>query len=116
MVTVSGDTAVPGAGARVPRGRLWAHWALTLTTLLGAGAVQLFAMGAVMSTASCNSPDCPKPSGLVYGVLTYSAPAIAVIAIGASLFTAGRRHGALVPAAAWVLLLADVAALAATFN
>ena len=56
------------------RTRLWVNWLLAVSTILGAVAVQLFAMGAVMSTAACSNPNCPKPSGFVYGLLTYGAP------------------------------------------
>ena len=66
---------------RSHRARLWVNWLFALSTILGAAAVQLFAMGAVMSTAACSTPDCPKPSGFVYGLLTYGAPVIAVAAL-----------------------------------
>lgn len=101
---------------KAPRARLWVNWLLALSTIVGAAAVQLFAMGAVMSTAACSNPNCPKPSGFVYGLLTYGAPAIAVLAIIVSFFTAGHRRGFLVPVVAWVLILLDVAILAATFS
>lgn len=89
---------------------------MALSTALGAVAVQLFAMGAVMSTAACSNPNCPKPSGFVYGLLTYGAPVVAVVAIVLSFVTAGRRRGFLVPVIAWVLLVIDVAVLAALFS
>lgn len=98
------------------RRRLWVNWLLALSTALGAVAVQLFAMGAVMSTAACSNPNCPKPSGFVYGLLTYGAPVVAVVAIALSFVTAGRRRGFLVPVIAWVLLVIDVAVLAALFS
>ena len=98
------------------RKRLWVNWLLALSTILGAVAVQLFAMGAVMSTAACSNPNCPKPSGFVYGLLTYGAPVVAAVAILSSFITAGRRRGFLVPVIAWILLLVDIAVLAATFS
>lgn len=98
------------------RTRLWVNWLLAVSTILGAVAVQLFAMGAVMSTAACSNPNCPKPTGFVYGMLTYGAPVIAAVAILLSFVTAGRRRGWLVPAIAWLLLIIDVAVLAATFS
>jgi hypothetical protein len=79
------------------RRRLWVNWLLAVSTILGAVAVQLFAMGAVMSTAACSNPNCPKPSGFVYGLLTYGAPVVAAVAILLSFVTAGRRRGFLVP-------------------
>jgi hypothetical protein len=92
------------------------NWLLALSTIVGAGVVQLFAMGAVMSTSACSAPDCPKPSGFVYGLLTYGAPVVAVAAIVVSLFTARLPRGWLVPAIAWLLLILDVAILAAVFS
>lgn len=101
---------------KAPRTRLWVNWILALSTIVGAGVVQLFAMGAVMSTSACSAPNCPKPSGFVYGLLTYGAPVIAVVAIVASFFTARHPRGWVVPAVAWLLLIVDVAILAATFS
>ncbi len=101
---------------KAPRSRLWVNWLLALSTILGAGLVQLFAMGAVMSTAACSNPNCPKPSGFIYGLLTYGAPVIAVLAIVVTIFTARHPRGWLVPAVAWLLLVVDVAILAATFS
>ena len=101
---------------KAPRARLWVNWLLALSTILGAAAVQLFAMGAVMSTAACSAPSCPKPTGFVYGLLTYGAPVVAVAAIVLSFFTARHRRGFLVPLVAWLLLILDVAILAVTFS
>jgi hypothetical protein len=101
---------------KAPRARLWVNWLLALSTILGAAAVQLFAMGAVMATAACSTPNCPKPSGFVYGLLTYGAPLVAVLALVLSFFTAGHRRGFVVPLVAWALLILDVAILAATFS
>jgi len=50
------------------------------------------------------------------GVLTYGAPVVAAVAILLSFVTAGRRRGFLVPVFAWVVLVADIAVLAATFS
>jgi hypothetical protein len=101
---------------KAPRARLWTNWLLALSTILGAAAVQLFAMGAVMSTSACSAPNCPKPSGFVYGLLTYGAPVVVVATIVVSFFTAGLRRGFVVPLVAWLLLILDVAILTATFS
>ncbi len=101
---------------KAPRSRLWVNWLLALSTIIGAGLVQLFAMGAVMSTAACSNPNCPKPSGFVYGLLTYGAPVIAVLAIVVTIVTAKHPRGWLVPAVAWLLLVLDVAIMTATFS
>ena len=116
MSAPNADTAAEPRADASRRMRLWVNWLLALSTILGAAAVQLFAMGAVMSTAACSNPNCPKPSGFVYGLLTYGAPVAAAVAILLSFVTAGRRRGFLVPVVAWVLLLVDVAVLAATFS
>ncbi len=100
---------------RVHRRRLWLNWLLALSTILGAVAVQLLAMGAVMSTAACSQPSCPKPTGFGYGLLIYTPPVVAVLAIVLSFFTAGRRRGFLVPVIAWVVILVDVVVLVAAF-
>ncbi len=77
----------------------------------------MFAMGAVMGTAACsNPPNCPKPSGFVYGLLTYGAPVVAVAAIVITIFTAKHPRGWVVPVVAWVLIVLDVAILSATFS
>ncbi len=110
------DTSAAPRADTSRRTRLWVNWLLAVSTILGAVAVQLFAMGAVMSTAACSNPNCPKPTGFVYGMLTYGAPVIAAVAILLSFVTAGHRRGWLVPAIAWLLLVIDVAVLAATFS
>ena len=61
-------------------------------------------------------PELSEASGFVYGLLTYGAPVVAAAAILLSFVTAGRRRGFLVPVIAWVLLLVDIAVLAATFS
>ena len=101
---------------RTTRTRLWVNWLVALSTFLGAMGVQLFAMGAVMSTAACSSPDCPKPSSAIYGILIYAAPAVAVLTIVVSFFTAPRRRGIVVPLIGWLLLGIDAAILALAFS
>lgn len=98
------------------RSRLWLNWILALSTVLGAAAVELFAIGAVMGTAACSAPNCPKPSGFGYGLLTYAPPVIALATILISIVTASHRRGYLVPVVAWVLILIDVGLLTATFT
>lgn len=98
------------------RARRWLNWILALSTVLGAAAVELFAIGAVMGTAACSTPNCPKPSGFVYGLLTYAPPVIAVATVVVTIFTAGHRRGYLVPLVAWGLIIIDVGVLTATFN
>jgi len=100
------------------RARLWVNWAAAVLTAAGAALVMVFAMGAVMSTAACSTAECPDlgPSGVMFGVLYYGAPAIAALTILASFFTAGHRRGFLVPVAGWALLVADLLALVIAFR
>ena len=74
------------------------------------------ALGAVMSTAACSDKACPNlgPRGISFDVLYYGAPAVAIVTIVLSIFTARRRWGFVVPVTALALLIADVAILAIT--
>ncbi len=87
-----------------------------MSTVPGAAAVELFAIGAVMGTAACSTPNCPKPSGFGYGLLTYAPPVIALATIVITIFTASHRRGYLVAVVAWALILIDVGLLTATFT
>jgi hypothetical protein len=98
------------------RARLWLNWALALLTVVGAGVVMVYCLGAVMSTAACSDKQCPNlgPNGISFDVLFYGAPVVAAATIVISFFTARRRWGILVPLIAIALLIADIAILAAT--
>lgn len=100
------------------RARLWVNWVSAVLTAAGAALVMVFATGAVMSTAACSTTECPDmgPSGVVFGLLYYGAPAVSALTILASFFTAGRRRGFLVPVAGWVLLALDLLALLIVFR
>jgi hypothetical protein len=101
---------------RTKRLRLWVNWALAALTLLGAGLVWIFAVGAVMSTAACSDKACPNlgPSWISPDVLFYGPWAVAAVTVIVSFFTARRRWGIAVPMIALALLGADVWILAAT--
>lgn len=98
------------------RRRLWVNWALALLTAVGAGVAMAVALGAVMSTAACSDKACPNlgPRGISFDTLYYGAPAVAVVTILLSIFTARRRWGFVVPVTALALLAVDVAILAIT--
>jgi hypothetical protein len=98
------------------RARFWLNWALALLTVVGAGVVMVYCIGAVMSTAACSDKQCPNlgPNGISFDVLFYGAPVVAAATIVISFFTAQRRWGILVPLIAIALLIADIAVLAAT--
>lgn len=98
--------------------RAWVNWALALLTVPAALVVVVLAVGAAVSVAACSGAQCPNlgPHGLLYGVLLYGAPAVSVLTIVVSFFTAKLRLGLLVPLCALALLLADIAGMAVLFR
>ncbi|MGH3968159.1 MAG: hypothetical protein ACRDTV_08630 [Mycobacterium sp.] len=92
----------------------WVNWGLALATVPAAAIVMLFALGGVMSTAGCSDRTCANlgRGGIDFGVAFYGAPAVAVVVIVISVFTAKRRGGIAVPLIGWALLIADVALMA----
>jgi hypothetical protein len=106
----------PAGADRTRRIRLWVNWALALLTVVGAGIVMVVALGAVMSTAACSDKACPNtgPAGIGFNALFYGAPALAVLTLVVSFFTAKRRWGFVIPVSALALLIADIAILAVT--
>ncbi|MGZ4515549.1 MAG: hypothetical protein ACXVX1_14045 [Mycobacterium sp.] len=115
------STATGPAQGGSDRGRNvwpWVNWGLALATVPAAAIVMLFALGAVMSTDGCSDRSCPNlgHGGINFGVAFYGAPAVAVVVIVISLFTAKRRGGIAVPLCGWALLVADVALMAASVS
>lgn len=106
----------PAKPASKTRLRLWLNWALAVLTVIGAGAAMAVALGAVMSTAACSDKACPNlgPHGISFDALYYGAPAVAVITVVLSFFTARRRLGFVVPVVALALLIADMAIVTIT--
>jgi len=118
------DTAVgratPESVADTDRGRGRrgvVNWILAALTVPVAALIMIFAVGAAMSVAACSTAQCPNlgPSGVLYGVLFYGAPAIAGVTLLLSFLTALRRRGWIVPIVALALLAADFAAIAILF-
>ncbi|OBI14568.1 MULTISPECIES: hypothetical protein [unclassified Mycobacterium] len=107
-----------GGGGRERNVWPWVNWGLALATVPAAAIVMLFALGAVMSTDGCADRSCPDlgHGGINFGVAFYGAPAVAVVVIVISLFTAKRRGGIAVPLCGWALLIADVALMAASVS
>ncbi len=114
----SGGAAAAGRpdGARTRSTWPWINWGLALATVPAAALVMLFALGAVMSTDGCSDRSCPNlgHGGINFGVAFYGAPAVAVVVIVISFFTAKRRGGIAVPLCGWALLVADVLLMAAS--
>jgi len=107
-----------GEGSRGRNTWPWVNWGLALATVPAAAIVMLFALGAVMSTDGCSDRSCPSlgRGGIDFGVAFYGAPAVAVVIIVISFFTAKRRGGIAVPLVGWALLVADVALMAAAVS
>jgi hypothetical protein len=93
-----------------------AGWGLALLTAVAAGVTMAVDLGAVMSTAACSNKACPTlgPRGISLDTLYYGAPAVAVVTIILSIFTARRRWGFVIPMTALALLIAAIAILAVT--
>jgi hypothetical protein len=103
-------------GAQRRNSWTWINWGLALATVPAAALVMLFALGAVMSTDGCSDRSCPNlgHGGIDFGSAFYGAPAVAVVVIIISFFTAKRRGGIAVPLCGWALLIIDVALMAAS--
>jgi hypothetical protein len=56
------------------------------------------------------------PGELGFTLIQYGAPAVAVVAVALSFFTARRRSGILVPVVAWLLLIAAFVVLVFSFT
>ncbi|MUL47130.1 hypothetical protein FZI85_04165 [Mycobacterium sp. CBMA293] len=114
---VSSDIAVPG-GAHDRRNRRWINWLLVWLTVPVAGFVMVCAFGAVMGLARCADQPCRNygPNEFWFGILAYSPPIVAVVAIAVSIFTASRKHGIWVPLGAFAVLLTDLTVLLFTFR
>ncbi|WP_210083587.1 hypothetical protein [Mycobacterium sp. OAE908] len=104
-----------GYAARVGR---TANWVLALATVPGAIAVVVFLYMQIMGTAGCNKQPCPRegPGELGFTLIQYGAPAVAVVAVVLSFFTARRPGGFIVPVVAWLLLIAAFVVLAFSFT
>ncbi|KZS57715.1 hypothetical protein [Mycobacterium ostraviense] len=113
------DAGIPPRAGDHNRGRrILVNWVLALLTVPAAAVVMVFAVGAAMSMAACSAAQCPHlgPNGLMYGVLLYGAPVVAVSTLVASFFTASRRGGFVVPLSALALLIVDIAVTAILFS
>lgn len=104
--------------ARPARGRPVVTWGLALSTIIGALVVEAYAFLQVMGTAGCSDRICAHagPVEFLFGLITYGAPVVAVVAILVSAFTARRPRGWVVPAIAWALLVVAFVVLAVSFR
>jgi hypothetical protein len=115
MTAVDRQTARTGEVGRA--GRV-VNWVLALATVPGAIAVVLFAYVQILGSAGCSDHTCPRrgPGELGFTLIQYGLPIVAVVTVVVSFFTARRRGGILVPAVAWLLLIAGFLVLVFSFT
>lgn len=87
------------------RVRATVNWILAVLTVPGALFVMLVGFAGAMSTDRCAYEDCTRqgPPYVVFVMLVYAAPLVAVLTVIASFRTAKRRWGVLIPIAALML-------------
>lgn len=93
-------------------------WILALLTVPGALVVMLVAFGGAMGTDRCAYQDCPRqgPPVLVMILLFFGAPLVSLLTIIASIRTAKRGWGFLIPLAAFAFFSIDVVVLYLSFK
>jgi hypothetical protein len=94
------------------------NWILAVATVPAAIAVVVFMYLQIMGTAGCNDQPCPRqgPGELGFTLIQYGSPAVAVVAVVLSFFTARRRGGIIVPVVAWLLLITAGVVLVFSFT
>jgi hypothetical protein len=94
------------------------NWTLVLLAVPGAAAVVILQYVEILGTAACSDGSCPHlgPGPVGFVLVQYGAPAVAVVAVALSFFTARRRRGILVPVCAWVLLAIAAAVVILSFR
>jgi uncharacterized RDD family membrane protein YckC len=109
-----GTDAGHGPDALASRKQRITNWVLALLTIVGAAAAVLFAFGTALGTSGCSDRACPHLdlANAVYGPVVYGAPVVALVTIAVSFVTAKLRRGWMVPAIAWILLIAGPIVLA----
>lgn len=86
------------------------NWVFAVATVPAAIGIVGLVYLQIMGTAGCGSGPCPTLSETTFTLIEFGVPAVAVLAVVASFFTARRRGGVLVPVIAWALItLAGVA-------
>lgn len=108
----------PDIQARASRKQTVMNWTLGLSTIIGAVIVEAYAFMHVMGTAGCSDRICPHggPGDVLFGLITYGAPVVALAAIVVTVFTARRPRGWVTPVIAWALLIIAFVILAVTFR
>ena len=98
------------------RGRTLVNWVLALLGVVGAFAAVGFAYLKVLGTAACTDKMCDLgPSELVFSLILYGTPIVAVVGVLVSFLTARHRLGILVPVFVWAVVAIAVIVLVVTF-
>lgn len=91
------------------------NWVLAIATVPAAIAVLVLLYGQILGTAGCSAGSCATLSETSFTAIQYGVPAIAVLTVVASFFTARKRGGVIVPIIAWALLIIAAVVLFAAF-
>jgi hypothetical protein len=94
------------------------NWILAVLTVPAALFVMLVGFAAAMGTDRCAYEDCPRqgPPYLVMTLLFFGAPSVSLFTIIASIRTAKRVWGVVIPLAAFALFSIDVVVLYLSFK
>jgi hypothetical protein len=94
------------------------NWILAVLTVPAALFVMLVGFGGAMGTDRCAYEDCPRqgPPFLVMTLLFFGAPLVSLLTIIASIRTAKRVWGVVIPLAAFTFFSIDVVVLYLSFK
>lgn len=87
-----------------PSARTTLNWILAVATVPAAIGIVGLVYLQIMGTAGCGPGPCPTMDEATFTLIEFGVPAVAVLAIVVSFFTARRRGGVLVPVIAWALI------------
>jgi hypothetical protein len=98
-------------------GRTLANWVLAGLAVVGAFAVVGFAYLKVLGTAACTDKMCGDlgPSELVFSLILYGTPVVAIVGVLVSFLSARHRLGIFVPVCVWAVIAVAVVILVVTF-
>jgi hypothetical protein len=115
--SVERDVAVTTDHDRPHGARTVTNWVLAGLALVGAFAVVGFAYLRVLGTAACTDSACGGvgPSELVFSLILYGTPIVAVVGVIVSFLTARHRWGIAVPVASWAAVAIALIILLVTF-
>lgn len=96
--------------------RTTVNWVLAVGTVPAAIGIVALVYLQIMGTAGCESSTCPTLGETTFTLIEFGVPAVAVLAVAASFFTARKRSGVIVPVVAWALIALAAVVLFFTFG